>query len=165
MAPGVVSCGYIYCLWVEGGACWLLLLWGVRSVFNVCAARLFSPSGISIPLALCTISYCCRCLLLRYLCNDEWFDLVVCSPSFLMSTYFGWSGVWCPLFSGVPWCGVWLRDGEWLWYKTKKRKVNLPFQCPGRDSNSHGLAPTTPSKWRVYQFHHLGNSFRLRVQR
>ena len=40
----------------------------------------------------------------------------------------------------------------------KKRKDNLPFWCPGRDSNSHGLAPTTPSKWRVYQFHHLGNS-------
>ena len=42
--------------------------------------------------------------------------------------------------------------------KQKKRKDNLPFWCPGRDSNSHGLAPTTPSKWRVYQFHHLGNS-------
>ena len=45
-----------------------------------------------------------------------------------------------------------------LGIKQKKRKDNLPFQCPGRDSNSHGLAPTTPSKWRVYQFHHLGNS-------
>ena len=22
--------------------------------------------------------------------------------------------------------------------------------------NSHGLTPTTPSRWRVYRFHHLG---------
>ncbi len=28
--------------------------------------------------------------------------------------------------------------------------------CRGRDSNSHRLSPTTPSRWRVYQFHHLG---------
>ena len=31
-----------------------------------------------------------------------------------------------------------------------------PTWCPGLDSNQHGIAPTTPSRWRVYQFHHLG---------
>ncbi len=29
--------------------------------------------------------------------------------------------------------------------------------CPGQDSNLHTATGTTPSKWRVYQFHHLGN--------
>ena len=28
--------------------------------------------------------------------------------------------------------------------------------CRGGDLNSYGLSPTTPSRWRVYQFHHLG---------
>ena len=28
--------------------------------------------------------------------------------------------------------------------------------CRRRESNSHGLSPTTPSRWRVYQFHHFG---------
>ena len=28
--------------------------------------------------------------------------------------------------------------------------------CRRRDSNSHGRLPTTPSRWRVYQFHHFG---------
>ena len=28
--------------------------------------------------------------------------------------------------------------------------------CRGGDLNSHGLSPTTPSRWRVYLFHHLG---------
>jgi hypothetical protein len=28
--------------------------------------------------------------------------------------------------------------------------------CRGGDLNSHRLSPTTPSRWRVYQFHHLG---------
>ena len=28
--------------------------------------------------------------------------------------------------------------------------------CRGRDLNPHRLTPTTPSRWRVYQFHHLG---------
>ena len=31
-----------------------------------------------------------------------------------------------------------------------------PPWCRGRDLNSHGLAPTTPSRWRVYRFHHPG---------
>jgi hypothetical protein len=30
------------------------------------------------------------------------------------------------------------------------------LQCPGQDSNLHTLASTSPSSWRVYQFHHLG---------
>jgi hypothetical protein len=29
-------------------------------------------------------------------------------------------------------------------------------ECRGGDLNSHGLTPTTPSRWRVYRFHHLG---------
>ena len=28
--------------------------------------------------------------------------------------------------------------------------------CPRLDSNQHVLANTTPSRWRVYQFHHVG---------
>ena len=32
------------------------------------------------------------------------------------------------------------------------------IQCPGEDSNLHGPKATTPSRWRVYQFHHLGFS-------
>ena len=28
--------------------------------------------------------------------------------------------------------------------------------CRGGDLNSHGLTPTTPSRWRVYLFHHPG---------
>ena len=28
--------------------------------------------------------------------------------------------------------------------------------CRGRDLNPHGISPTTPSRWRVYLFHHLG---------
>ena len=28
--------------------------------------------------------------------------------------------------------------------------------CPVLDSNQHNLAVTTPSRWRVYQFHQLG---------
>lgn len=29
-------------------------------------------------------------------------------------------------------------------------------ECPRQDSNLHKIALTTPSRWRVYQFHHLG---------
>ena len=28
--------------------------------------------------------------------------------------------------------------------------------CPGQDLNLHDYKVTTPSRWRVYQFHHLG---------
>lgn len=33
----------------------------------------------------------------------------------------------------------------------------LFYWCPEQDSNLHIHKETTPSKWRVYQFHHLGN--------
>ena len=32
----------------------------------------------------------------------------------------------------------------------------LKLKCPGQESNLHAATGTTPSKWRVYQFHHLG---------
>lgn len=49
-------------------------------------------------------------------------------------------------------------------YETKKSKhlyfryLDLSFVilCPEQDSNLHTLASTSPSSWRVYQFHHLG---------
>ena len=31
------------------------------------------------------------------------------------------------------------------------------FMYPGRDLNPHTVTGTTPSKWRVYQFHHPGS--------
>ena len=34
--------------------------------------------------------------------------------------------------------------------------VSSHFKCPEQDSNLHTVTGTTPSKWRVYQFHHLG---------
>lgn len=36
------------------------------------------------------------------------------------------------------------------------------MKCPRQDLNLHNLSVTTPSKWRVYQFHHMGKS---RVQK
>ena len=33
---------------------------------------------------------------------------------------------------------------------------NLVLMCPEQDSNLHTVAGTSPSSWRVYQFHHLG---------
>ena len=33
-----------------------------------------------------------------------------------------------------------------------------PLECPEQDSNLHTETGTTPSKWRVYQFHHLGET-------
>ena len=35
----------------------------------------------------------------------------------------------------------------------------IESECPEEDSNLHGLAATSPSSWRVYQFHHLGSIF------
>ena len=40
--------------------------------------------------------------------------------------------------------------------KNKEPFGFLAFMCPGLDSNQHTLASTSPSSWRVYQFHHLG---------
>lgn len=36
--------------------------------------------------------------------------------------------------------------------------TEMLFMCPEQDSNLHTVTGTTPSKWRVYQFHHLGVS-------
>ena len=45
-------------------------------------------------------------------------------------------------------------------YKNKKRRVTSPLLHPmvpkGGFEPPRGL-PTTPSRWRVYQFHHFGN--------
>ena len=38
------------------------------------------------------------------------------------------------------------------------------YWCRGGDLNSYGLAPTTPSRWRVYLFHHLGTHTRTRFK-
>jgi surfactin synthase thioesterase subunit len=41
--------------------------------------------------------------------------------------------------------------------KNQTVNYNLVFcQCPEQDSNLHTVAGTSPSSWRVYQFHHLG---------
>ena len=41
--------------------------------------------------------------------------------------------------------------------KPDRKTDRLDFLwCRRRDSNSHGKSPTTPSRWRVYQFHHFG---------
>ncbi len=46
---------------------------------------------------------------------------------------------------------------------THLKRTRLPIppsglgkRCPGQESNLHAGTGTTPSKWRVYQFHHLG---------
>ena len=36
------------------------------------------------------------------------------------------------------------------------RVLNTESECRGRDSNPYSVAATSPSSWRVYQFHHLG---------
>jgi hypothetical protein len=40
----------------------------------------------------------------------------------------------------------------------KKPGCNQPGsqKCPEQDSNLHTVTGTSPSSWRVYQFHHLG---------
>ena len=40
-------------------------------------------------------------------------------------------------------------------YRLSPHRANQVW-CRGGDLNSHGLAPTTPSRWRVCLFHHLG---------
>lgn len=34
----------------------------------------------------------------------------------------------------------------------------LYYLCPGLDLNQHGIAPISPSRIHVYQFHHLGKA-------
>ncbi len=49
-------------------------------------------------------------------------------------------------------------------HKRQPTVYQLPFfRCPEQDSNLHTVTGTSPSSWRVYQFHHLGRTF-LRVQ-
>ena len=38
----------------------------------------------------------------------------------------------------------------------KKSCIKQLFLCPEQDSNLHTVTGTSPSSWRVYQFHHLG---------
>ena len=47
-------------------------------------------------------------------------------------------------------CGI-TRDRRLSETDVKERE-----NCPGEDLNLHSLSATTPSRWRVYQFHHLG---------
>jgi hypothetical protein len=35
--------------------------------------------------------------------------------------------------------------------------------CARGDSNSHKITLTTPSRWRVYQFHHVRNGKRVQI--
>lgn len=39
------------------------------------------------------------------------------------------------------------------------------FLCPRLDSNQHVLADTTPSRWRVYQFHHMGQTIMSKIKK
>ena len=41
-----------------------------------------------------------------------------------------------------------------------KEEIFLKKLCPEQDSNLHTVIGTSPSSWRVYQFHHLGNNFK-----
>ena len=45
------------------------------------------------------------------------------------------------------------------WFQNNNETYNLKHRtnlCPGQDSNLHIRTDTSPSSWRVYQFHHLG---------
>jgi hypothetical protein len=39
-----------------------------------------------------------------------------------------------------------------------RANVSKTVMCPRQDSNLHNLSVTTPSRWHVYQFHHMGNA-------
>ena len=51
---------------------------------------------------------------------------------------------------------------ETIWLMGVGQKKSPPIKCwkgswcPRLDSNQHVLTNTTPSRWRVYQFHHVG---------
>ena len=40
---------------------------------------------------------------------------------------------------------------------TKPTEYQWVSRCPEQDSNLHTVTGTSPSSWRVYQFHHLGD--------
>ena len=51
------------------------------------------------------------------------------------------------------------RSGMLRWARSLKEKTARDcgfLKCPRLDSNQHVLTNTTPSRWRVYQFHHVG---------
>jgi hypothetical protein len=57
-----------------------------------------------------------------------------------------------------------LLDGDWVILCKNTNSTGVfrcclafsSFECPREDSNLHSLARTTTSRWRVYQFRHLG---------
>ena len=68
--------------------------------------------------------------------------------SYIVSTYF---------FN----CSLFAEQLEFLGVIEKKEslpKQENSLECPEQDSNLHTETGTTPSKWRVYQFHHLGET-------
>ncbi len=55
-----------------------------------------------------------------------------------------------------PGIGVGLLQGNWT-FIIKKDLLWQVFDCGRLDLNQHSLATTSPSSWRVYQFHHYRN--------
>ena len=49
-------------------------------------------------------------------------------------------------------------------YASTNSAIGARNQCPGQESNLHAVIGTTPSKWRVYQFHHLGLKSAAKIQ-
>ena len=57
----------------------------------------------------------------------------------------------------LPWSGRWGSNPRPSPWQGDVLPLNyFRIWCRGGDSNSYRLSPTTPSRWRVYQFHHLG---------
>ena len=48
--------------------------------------------------------------------------------------------------------------------KDLQQKLKVFPMCPRQESNLYELMLTTPSKWRVYQFHHLGSFAAAKIQ-
>ena len=46
-------------------------------------------------------------------------------------------------------------DFVWVGYRICRTRVWVSL-CRRGDLNPHALSGTTPSRWRVYQFHHFG---------
>ena len=49
-------------------------------------------------------------------------------------------------------------------YASTNSAIGALVMCPGQESNLHAVIGTTPSKWRVYQFHHLGLKSAAKIQ-
>ena len=54
------------------------------------------------------------------------------------------------------------RDSARKPFTMKTTKNPFRSLCPVLDSNQHVLTNTTPSRWRVYQFHQLGKNFKIK---